>query len=526
MIFNNGNWYASIPKWTIKDTIHFLNYTTMALPYALMQPKSVLLLQSGAGLEISHALTNHVKKITAIESNAMVISLLENEYADQTDSLFYHPFVHIENMESRSFLSQTKDKYDLIQLPLYGSFGGTLGLNALQEEKLLTIEAFKEMWLKLNPNGSIVLSSWIDVPPNISLKTEAMISKGLEYFEINNPLDHIVAIRSWGTLTIVVKHSTLSLADIENIRSFCLEKNFDIILLPGLKEDEKSLYNTMEDENFFNDQEAMFGADRDRIIQSSNFNIQSATDDKPYFYHFLPWKNITEMIKNKKKDPYSFMELGYLIVLVTFIQVIILAMVFILLPLFSLGWKGGNEPWILLYFCSLGVGYMFLEIVFIKYFVLYLGQPIYSVATVISVMLISSGIGSYYSSRYKTDKRTLKQITGIITGLILVYAFFMGSILTNTVGLSATIKYGIACILIAIPSFFMGMPFPIGLKIVDTIKKSHVAWAWGINGCLSVISTSLAILLAVEMGFMAVMLFSALAYGIAYLSNFLKLKIN
>ena len=66
----------------------------------------------------------------------------------------------------------------------------------------------------------------------------------------------------------------------------------------------------------------------------------------------------------------------------------------------------------------------------------------------------------------------------------------------------------------------MGMPFPIGLKIVDANKKSNVPWAWGINGCISVISASLAAIIALEMGFMAVILFAALAYGIAFLSNF------
>ena len=76
-------------------------------------------------------------------------------------------------------------------------------------------------------------------------------------------------------------------------------------------------------------------------------------------------------------------------------------------------------------------------------------------------------------------------------------------------------------ILIALPSFLMGMPFPIGLKIVDKIKKSNVAWAWGINGCVSVISTSLAAIIAVELGFMILMFLASMSYGIAFLSNFL-----
>ena len=82
----------------------------------------------------------------------------------------------------------------------------------------------------------------------------------------------------------------------------------------------------------------------------------------------------------------------------------------------------------------------------------------------------------------------------------------------------------LACLIIALPSFFMGMPFPIGLKIVDSIKKSDVPWAWGINGCVSVISTSLAVITAVELGFIAMMLIAALSYALAFLSNFLLIQ--
>jgi len=178
IIFNNGNWYASVPVWSKKDTSHILNYTSMALPYAFSVPESVLLFNAGAGLEITHALNNRAKQITAVEPNATVISLLKNEYASLTDSLFYRPDVNIHNQACRTFLNQTDKKYDIIQLPLLGEFGGSVGLNALQEANLLTKEALTEMWQKLTPDGMIVLSFWIDVPPKISLKSAAMIPKG------------------------------------------------------------------------------------------------------------------------------------------------------------------------------------------------------------------------------------------------------------------------------------------------------------------------------------------------------------
>jgi len=64
----------------------------------------------------------------------------------------------------------------------------------------------------------------------------------------------------------------------------------------------------------------------------------------------------------------------------------------------------------------------------------------------------------------------------------------------------------------------MGMPFPMGLQLVSKNQQHLVPWAWGINGCISVISTSLATIIAVEYGFTAVMLLASAAYLMASLS--------
>ena len=64
----------------------------------------------------------------------------------------------------------------------------------------------------------------------------------------------------------------------------------------------------------------------------------------------------------------------------------------------------------------------------------------------------------------------------------------------------------------------MGLPFPLALEQLANHSKSQAAWAWGINGCVSVVSTGLATIIAVELGFSAVLLIAAAAYGLAALS--------
>jgi hypothetical protein len=56
----------------------------------------------------------------------------------------------------------------------------------------------------------------------------------------------------------------------------------------------------------------------------------------------------------------------------------------------------------------------------------------------------------------------------------------------------------------------MGMMFPLGL---EKIQPGMLPWAWGANGCFSVIGAVLASVLAMDFGFTAVLLTGAALYA-------------
>ena len=80
-------------------------------------------------------------------------------------------------------------------------------------------------------------------------------------------------------------------------------------------------------------------------------------------------------------------------------------------------------------------------------------------------------------------------------------------------GMAARIAVSIA--LIAPLAFCMGMPLPLAMSSLARHAPSYVPWAWGINGCASVISAVLATLLAMSLGFSAVVLLAVLIYVVA-----------
>ncbi len=520
-LFVNGDIYGSIPKHSDTSAYNIHDFTTMALPYVKANRDSVLVLNAATGNAISHALNNNAKQVDGIIKNKAVIDLLKNDFAEASNKLFLHPYVNITHQESRAYLNKyhREKSYDLIVLPLLDAFGGTSGLNALNEEYYLTIEAFQKMWEMLKPNGVITISSWMDYPPRTTLKIFATLVELAEKNNIEKIENHIVAIRSWGTITYAIKKTPVNFIETKKIRDFCDEMFFDPVLLPDIKPEERAKHNTLEDDSFFKYIDEILESDRENLYHDYGFHIRPATDDKPYFSQFMRSSSISYLSEVFGPTQMPFLELGYLVILLTIIQSFILALIFIIIPLFFMRRSGNGKLPTFIYFGALGIGYMFVEIILIQRFILYFGHPIYAIAAVISTMLISNGVGSYLSSKFQNVSKSAAKVNLLIAGLLLMYILILTPVLEATMSNHNIIKIIVALIMIAIPSFFMGMSFPLGIKhLYENNNSRHIGWAWGINGSLSVIASSLAMLIAIEGGFMIVMTIALSSYFLAFVA--------
>lgn len=509
-VFNNGNWYGPV---TAADTIHLLDYSTAVLPYVLGSPRTVLDLHARTGSNTAQALTHAAEAVTAVEPHESVVSLLRRELASETDSLLHHPAVSIRTEEPRTYLAASRASYDLITQPIVGAFGGTIGLFALQEQYGLTLEAFASMWRRLDDDGMISVTSWMDYPYRSPLKLLATLVRTLEDAGVDEPERHLAAIRSWGTVTFVARRMPLAAEDVARIREVADRLSFDPLLLPDVRSDERDRYNALEDTAFFGLVDRIAAGDRD-VLAAYDFQIAPATDDRPYFSQFLRWHTVPVLLDEMDAASFPFIELGTLIAAATLVQIFLAAILLIILPLLRLGWGGPGKAWTLLYFSGLGIGYLFVEMVLIQRFVLYLGHPIYAVAAVLAAILIFSGLGSSVSQRLQVTASAMAAAAGLVALLVVLYAVFLTPLLMATIALPLVWKGMLALLIVAVPAFVMGMPFPLGLRHLTYRRRDHLPWAWAVNGCLSVVSTALAALLSLELGFTAVMLVAAGAYAV------------
>ena len=425
--------------------------------------------------------------------------------------------------EARSFVSRADQSYDLIQIGLLDSFGAAgAGVQSLNESYIYTVEAMDQYLAHTTPGGMIAITRWLKLPPRDSLKLLATAAVALRQRGIADPGDHIAMIRSWNTTTLLIRNGAFADSEIESLRSFAVHRSLDSVWLPGMRRAEANRFNVLTDAYFYEGAAALLGAEGAVYMDNYKFNIEPATDDRPYFFHFFKWATLPEVYALRHVGGAGFIEWGYLVLVATLVQAVIAGLVLIVLPLSVARREWPRRAGLRMgtYFLLLGFAFLFVEMAFIQKFILFLGHPLYSVAVVLTGFLLFAGIGSAWSDRIAAsfDRRAANPIavcTALICVIALAYAFLLPPVLGYFAGLPEFTRVLLTDALIAPLGIAMGMPFPLGLRRVADRAPAFIPWAWGINGFASVMSAVLATLLAIEFGFTAVILLALLLYAAA-----------
>jgi hypothetical protein len=511
----NGDSYGALArKESGGDAL--LDYSTEVLGYLLAESDHVLLLQPHGGGPIEHGRSRQAQNIVAVEPHPEVMKLLAAGVAG-FGGYASLPGLKLLRTDPRAYLAGTEEKYDLIRFPTVGAFGANIGLYALSEQFLLTRQSFELAWQRLKPDGVLMVTTWMDYPVKKPLKLLATLVETIEHRAGPDAArQHLAALRGWGTVTFVLKKSAISPGEESLVRQRATELGFDPLLLPGITPEERQHFHRLPDQRFFENVDALLGADRRRLYRDHQFNITPATDNRPYFSQFLRLARLKNLAAAISLRQLPFFEMGSFILALTLVILVLLAVVLIVLPLFRMGRSRGGYLRTFVYFGGLGLGYMTLEIVFIQGLTLFLGHPLTAAATVICALLFSSGLGSLYSEKLSHRYKTMRIALGLVCLLVAAYSF----LLIRAGGAGSFDGFApqilAASLAIAPIGFVLGMPFPLGLRRLHEDFPDQLPWAWGINGCFSVIGPPLATVVAVQAGFRMVYLLAAIAYFLAF----------
>ena len=522
-LFTDGGAPSAITR--ADGDLRYLKAETAAFPYHLVEHPRALVLGAGGGAEVLRALRHGARAVDAVELNPDVLDIVRDVLAGAPGGQWEGESVRTHVADARSFAARSSERWDLIQIALVDSFSAAAaGVHALDESLLYTVEAFETFLDRLAPGGVLAVTRWLKLPPRDSLRLLWTARQALEARGVADPASRLIMIRGWKTATLVIGAQPFGEDAIAGLRAFAEAYAFDLVWHPGIVEGDANRHNRLAAPEFYRGAAAILGPDPEGFAARYKFALRPATDDRPFFFHTLKWSTLPELLALRGQGGLPLIEWGFVILVATLVQASIAAVLLILLPLLALRTpreSGAQTParWrVVLFFASLGLAFLFVEIAFMQRFAVFLGHPLYAIAVVLAGLLVFAGLGAGAIDRLARLSGKRPPIVLAAAGIIVVGGAYLGLlpwVFEAAQGWPTAARLAVALALLAPIGFFLGMPFPLGLKALGARAPALVPWAWGINACASVVSASLATFIALHIGFTPVLGCALVLYALA-----------
>lgn len=540
------------------DQTAYFRFLAMNYPYVIKHAPDTFVVQFGGGISTVVALHSNSRSVTVAEGNPAVLKAFTDDRGlrDFTGDILRNPRLTVIDYDGRLYLAQTDKRYDVVDLSLADSAGlSNPGGFAIVEKFSYTREAMLAYMRALAPGGVLSVTLWNkEEPPKSLLKLYTTMAAAARTIDAKDIAPNFFVVSSYlSTATVLYKNGGFTAGEIAKLRAHTRALSFDEIYYPGYRYDPQpaaAVLDGYRNQIFFDPATLVPGAAGgepgpepetesatlpattlgrlawhhlvhggwEDIAQRYVFDARPLTNSRPYFAAYVKPGDLPRVTDRLEllQD-----EWGYLLVWATLGIACVAAFVLVLFPV-VFGWRSifihhPGKIGTIVYFACLGAGYIMVEVGLIAHFVLALSNATVSASVLITGMLVFSGLGSYMSERTLGRARTtMPWIFLAIGGLLIGYGF----LLDVPLGWIGTFPYGwrlLFCFLLILPpAFLMGFPMPTGMTSLARLGKDHLfIWAWGINGCFSVIGAAVVPLVATSFGLNSVLWIAGGAYLLA-----------
>ena len=524
MLLHDGFQVGSVLSIKRVDQARFLEGTLSALPYRLVTPKRVLILGETGGTYVWLARLSHAESITVVVSDVNVVRVLRAYGSGVLDD----PRVRVIVAEPRAFLDSTESLFDVVHLPaLEGFAAGSGGIGGLRENHFATVEGFARCLSVLTPGGIASVTRGIQEPERDNLKIAATWIEALEKRGATQPGDHMLLARDELAVATIVARSRLSPPVVHAFRDATRAMQWEAEWFPGVVADRTNRTHVVPGPegtpvSWYHHAMRMFlSPERDAFYRSWICNIRPATDDRPFFYDFFRWGSVSKLREAFGPLWPARAEMGFLVLVACVFLTSLFAALLLPAPVLLVGKRAHGSRFsvrgsTLIYFASLGTGFMFVEMGLIQMFTRFLGDPVIAAALVVGGLLFFAGCGSMVQPRLTklAPHGALAACVGVaccaIVAVTALPLLFERAALWDGVS-----KVAASLAVMAPLAFLMGMPFPWGLALLQRRASEAIPVAWAVNGFASVVSASVAVVLAMGIGFTSLLASASSAYALA-----------
>ncbi len=489
---------------------------------------TALVIGPGGGRDLASALVFGASRVDGVEINPIIADeVMRDRFREFSGGIYTNPRVRIAVDDGRSFVRRTPERYDVIQASLVDTWAATAaGAYTLTENSLYTVDAFGDYLDHLTDGGVLTITRWVaDGLRLVSLAQEACARRGWP------SADRLAIVRQDRVATFLLKKTPFTAGEIGELRAVADRLGFDVLYAPGERgtttrsgsleaspQFTRPAPDVIVDGASTGDYARLItAADREQFYASYRADIRPTTDDRPFFFHTTKIKDQFDVAFGQK------MLFGNgLSALMTLLGVsTALVVLFVIGPLAVAG-RGQARPrgWLawLVYFGALGAGFMLIEVSVLQRFVLLLGHPVYSLTVTLFSLLLGTGLGAAWSRRLASVslRRNGAMAILIVGAIALAFVAVATPIVSWAIPFSRGSRMLVAVAMLMPIGVALGIPMPTGMRMLSGRAPQMLAWAWGINGALSVLGATLAIFIAMNWGFRIALLTASGTYLIAF----------
>ena len=504
--FIDGDNRLVLPTSPSLNAVDYQRHTLAYAGYLLPEKRrSTLVIENSGGSAIACSYSAGSERVQALEKNPLLALLLEAHYP-----------ITISSQNPRSFLNNNPDRFDVIHIE---SWGASLpGASALTQDYTLTVNAFRLYLSRLSQSGVVVVSRKLLLPPSNTLRLCAAACEALISLEAVSPQRHIAIVRNWDTFTMIVSLNPLK--TIKPLSDFAESRNFDLVWPQETDSPSLNRFNAFEKPFHYLKIRELFEAYdsglQDGFFEQYPLDVAPQTDDRPFPDKFFKWKKGPEIHKMMGSRFYTLLLSGEIVVLVILGAAVLTALFLLFIPRLAAGARQGNISLTAsIYFLSVGAGFILAELFFIHTYTLVFGDPVVSFAVVLASLLVFSGAGGLVS--LYLNPLHFRIVIFILVTALSIMCITADWALRSIVLLPAPYSQFMAIVVLMPAGLLLGLPFPLGMRFLLCHPRQR-AYAWAANGCASIVSSVIAVQLALSIGQKSILWCAAAAYAMAWLT--------
>ena len=534
-LHHDGLWGSAIWRYdgTPATTDRFAT-DNRQIPFAAAanEEPHVLIIGAAGGHEIQASLTYGAGQIDAVELNPVTVSLLRDTFADYAGNITEHPDVNYVQGEGRTYLARSDESYDIVWFVAPDSYAAsnaaTAGAFVMSESYLYTREMIEEAFDHLSPGG-VIVAQFGDLNFAVRPMRTArylVTARSAIGDDIGGDAfaDHVGLIYEGAGSTQFETISTIML----------FKDRVDATTSQRVQESARNVPDAQT--LYLPSGPRVDGVTSDvidapddklvRIVDEYPLDISAITDDRPFFWHFTDFATVLRNPQRDFQDAEIAIGERLLLMLLAMSAVVAAALLWLPFAITRRSHGGGGRVagrWrLFVYFASIGLAFMLVEVSMIQRFALLLGFPTLSLSVSLFTLLIATAIGARYSAIVLRWPRTgLPAVVLLLAVIALVYLFAVDPLTAAALAWPQWGRIVLAVVLLLPIGLLLGVFLPTGMTAVVALVRARVdegrlvAWCWAVNGFFSVLGATLTTILSMALGFDRTVLIGLALYVVA-----------